>query len=143
MRASWHEVRRRLGLTCVGTVYVLYDRRLGVLVLLLALLAASVGAMTVGMSMASERFGYDGSCLVTAGTNLMLVVWYVNWVQCSETRVDAEPRRLSPMAFETVLFAMTVAKFKQSRGEGLGRRPILDTMVQDGTWAFLVGHGKR
>ncbi|TBU42473.1 hypothetical protein BD309DRAFT_962963 [Dichomitus squalens] len=46
---------------------------------------------------------------------------------------------LSPTVFEAVLFAMTIAKFKQSRGEGLGRRPILDTIVRDGTWAFLVG----
>ena len=61
-------------------MYVLYNSKLRVLVLLLALLATSVGAMTVGMSMASEKFGYDGFCLVTAGTNLMLVVWYVNWV---------------------------------------------------------------
>ena len=78
MRASWHENCKGPVLTRKGTVYVLYNKRLGVLVILLALLATSVGAMTVGMSMASEKLGYDGFCLVTAGTNLMLVVWCVN-----------------------------------------------------------------
>ncbi|TBU26169.1 hypothetical protein BD311DRAFT_740784 [Dichomitus squalens] len=89
------------------------------------LVRASVGAMAFSMNMASGRFEYDGHCLVTASPKVMLVVWYGN--------------KLSPTVFEAVLFAMTIAKFKQSRGEGLGRRPILDTIVRDGTWAFLVG----
>ena len=83
MRASWREDRRGTGLTHTGTVYVLYNRRLSVLVLLLVLLATSVGAVTVGMNRASEKFGYDGSCLVTASTNLMLVVWYASPVAVS------------------------------------------------------------
>ncbi len=33
------------------------------------------------------------------------------------------------MAFETVLFAMTMWKFWQSRREGLGNRPTLDALV--------------
>lgn len=42
------------------------------------------------------------------------------------------------MVFETALFVMTIAKFRQSRMEGLGKRPILDTIVRDGIWAYLL-----
>lgn len=39
------------------------------------------------------------------------------------------------------MFALTMLKFRQSRREGL-RRPILNTMVRDGTWAFILSLGE-
>lgn len=53
-----------------------------------------------------------------------------------------ELRRLSPIAFDAFMFVFTVLKFWQSRREGLSR-PILDTMVRDGTWAFILSLGER
>lgn len=50
-------------------------------------------------------------------------------------------RRLSPVAFDAFMFALTMLKFRQSRREEL-RRPILNTMVRDGTWAFILTLGE-
>ncbi|KAI0746915.1 hypothetical protein C8Q80DRAFT_806462 [Daedaleopsis nitida] len=101
-------------------VYVLYDRQRKVLIFLLALCAASIVSAAVTMSFASDHIEYNQWCLVTSSSQTMLAVW------------------LPPAAFETILFVMTMKVFGQSRRDGLGKRPILDTIVRDGTWAYAL-----
>ena len=44
---------------------------------------------------------------------------------------------------DTVLFLMTIAKFRYSRVQALGKRTILATIVWDGTWAYALSFGER
>ncbi|RDX54644.1 hypothetical protein OH76DRAFT_985291 [Lentinus brumalis] len=94
-------------------VYILFNRRRTVLRALLGLFVVCTFATFIGMCFTAVQLEYDDSrlCLITSGTDAMLLVW------------------LTPMAFETVLFAMTMWKFWQSRREGLGNRPTLDALV--------------
>ncbi|KAI0646458.1 hypothetical protein C8Q79DRAFT_1010084 [Trametes meyenii] len=100
-------------------VYALYGRSKRVLLALLTGLAGSVCVTVFGMYFAANGFVYDGQCLVAASTRIVLIVW------------------LSPVAFELVLLGLSLFKFGESRRQGLGKRPILDTLIRDGTWAFL------
>ncbi|KAI0711144.1 hypothetical protein C8T65DRAFT_829462 [Cerioporus squamosus] len=101
-------------------VHILFNRSRAVLRALLVLFVACTLATLIGMYFTAVQVQYDDLCLITSGTNAMLAVW------------------LTPVAFETVLFAMTMWKFWQSRREGLGKRPILDALVWNGTWAYAV-----
>ncbi|KAI0646419.1 hypothetical protein C8Q79DRAFT_668619 [Trametes meyenii] len=103
-----------------ATVYALYNRSRKLLLSLIVGCAASLCASILGSSFASGKFRYDGQCLLTSAPPTMLLAW------------------LSPTALEFALFVLTLAKFRESRREGLGRLPILETMVRDGTWAFLL-----
>ncbi|KAI0659270.1 hypothetical protein C8Q70DRAFT_130608 [Cubamyces menziesii] len=101
-------------------VHALYSRSRLVLLGLLAGLAATVCATFCGMWFAMGGFIYDAECFASSSPKLMPLVW------------------LSPVAFEAALFIMTLVKFQESRRFGLGRRPILDTIMRDGTWGFFV-----
>ncbi|KAI0674464.1 hypothetical protein C8Q78DRAFT_1076102 [Trametes maxima] len=100
-------------------VYALYGRSRKVLLVLLAGFTSSICVTAFGMYYAADGFTNDGQCLVTASPRIVLLVW------------------LSPVAFELVLFGLTLFKFGESRRQRLGKRPILDTLIRDGTWAFL------
>ncbi|RPD65646.1 hypothetical protein L226DRAFT_567147 [Lentinus tigrinus ALCF2SS1-7] len=100
-------------------VHILYDRRPAILRPLLVLFAACVIATMIGMYFTAVQVGYNDLCLITTKSNAMLGVWLI------------------PVFFETVLFAMTMWKFWQSRREGL-KRPILDALVWNGTWAYAI-----
>ncbi|TFK89658.1 hypothetical protein K466DRAFT_16496 [Polyporus arcularius HHB13444] len=101
-------------------VYILFNRRRAVLRALLGLFMACTLATLIGMYFTAIQVKYDDLCLITSGTYAMLLVW------------------LTPVFFETVLFAMTMWKFWQSRREALGERPTLDALVWNGTWAYAV-----
>ena len=49
--------------------------------------------------------------------------------------------RGAPIAFQTVLFGLTVWKFFQAVRSGWGDVPILQLLVRDGTWAFFLLFG--
>ncbi|KAL1943890.1 hypothetical protein VTO73DRAFT_3708 [Trametes versicolor] len=100
-------------------VHALYNRSRVVLVALLAGFAASFCATFFGMYSAADHLQFDEQCLISSAPRIMILVW------------------LSPVAFDAFMFALTMLKFRQSRREGL-RRPILNTMVRDGTWAFIL-----
>ena len=40
--------------------------------------------------------------------------------------------------FETVLFALTIAKFLSACRQGWGMGPIMQQFVADGTWAYAL-----
>ncbi|KAI0674431.1 hypothetical protein C8Q78DRAFT_1076073 [Trametes maxima] len=101
-------------------VYALYNRSRTLLLSLMVGCAASLCASILGSYFASSKFRYDGQCLLTSAPPTMLLAW------------------LSPTALEFALFVLTLVKFRESRREGLGKLPILETMVRDGTWAFLL-----
>ncbi|KAI0336831.1 hypothetical protein GY45DRAFT_1357718 [Cubamyces sp. BRFM 1775] len=101
-------------------VLALYSRSRLVLLGLLAGLFGSACATFCGMWYTMSGFIYDAECYASSSPDIMLLVW------------------LSPVAFESALFIMTLVKFRESRRFGLGKRPILDTIMRDGTWGFVV-----
>ncbi len=131
----------------VLTVHILFNRRRAVLRALLGLFTACTLATLIGMYFTAVQVEYDDLCLITSGTYAMLLVWCVRSARgdrASGILTDPNRRnahRLTPVAFETVLFAMTMWKFWQSRREGLGKRPTLDALVWNGTWAYAVTLG--
>lgn len=46
--------------------------------------------------------------------------------------------RVISLVFETVLFALTIAKFLCAVREGWGMGPIMQQFVADGTWAYAL-----
>ena len=42
------------------------------------------------------------------------------------------------LAFETVLFVLTIIKFVDAVKQGWGKGPIMQQFVTDGTWAYLL-----
>ena len=124
-------------------VHALYSRSRLVLLGLLAGLAAAVCATFCGMWFAMGDFIYDAECFASSSPKLMPLVWSVAALHVFERRDSLGAGnmcndRLSPVAFEAALFIMTLVKFQESRRFGLGRRPILDTIMRDGTWGFVV-----
>jgi len=101
-------------------VYVLYDRSKRMLGVILALFATSVALAIVGMILASNNMHFDGLCIMTSPSYMLIASW------------------LAPVAFETLLFILTLVKFAESARAYLGHRPILHVIVRDGTWAYAL-----
>src|SRR5216683_6367870 len=45
------------------------------------------------------------------------------------------------VAFETILFVLTLVKFLIALRDGWGRTPVVYLLVRDGTWAFMLIFG--
>ncbi|KAI0349764.1 hypothetical protein OH77DRAFT_1525406 [Trametes cingulata] len=102
-------------------VHALYDRSRNMTFALVAAFATSLSASILGIYFALRRLSYDGQCLVSSAPRIMLLAW------------------LSPVVFETFLFILTMMKFRESRLEGLSdKRPLLNTIVRDGSWGFVL-----
>lgn len=128
-------------------MHALYNRSRVLLTVLLAGLAASACASALGYYCVVEELRFDAQCAVTYAPRILILSWCV----CGKDDLCVEPEclltrelphRLSPVAFDATLFVLTILKFRESRLEGLGKRPILDTMVRDGTWAFVLALGE-
>ncbi|KAI0674463.1 hypothetical protein C8Q78DRAFT_596346 [Trametes maxima] len=103
-------------------VYALYNRSRILLRVLAVGCAITLCASLLGEYFASSSYKYGGTCLLVSAPRTMLpgLAW------------------LSPATFDLILFILTLIKFYESRREGLSRLPILDTIMRDGTWAFLL-----
>ncbi|KAH9896981.1 hypothetical protein C8Q73DRAFT_436462 [Cubamyces lactineus] len=102
------------------TVYALYERSRPVLLGLLGGFATHICVTACGVLYTMKEFDYNIECLSSTAPRIVLLMW------------------LSPMAFETALFVMTVIKFWENRRCPLRKRPILYTIIRDGTWAFAL-----
>ncbi|KAI0367237.1 hypothetical protein BV20DRAFT_1055033 [Pilatotrama ljubarskyi] len=119
--AILHSVIIGVEIVLLVRVHALYNRSRSVTFALVAGFAASLCASLLGIYFALRQLRYDGRCLVSSAPRIMLLAW------------------LSPVMFETFLFMLTMAKFRESRLEGTGgKRPILNTIVRDGTWGFFL-----
>ncbi|KAI0646457.1 hypothetical protein C8Q79DRAFT_962741 [Trametes meyenii] len=103
-------------------VYALYNRSRILLQVLGVGCAVTLCVSLLGEYFASSSYKYGRMCLLVSAPHTMLpgLAW------------------LSPATFDLILFTLTLIKFYESRREGLSRLPILDTIMRDGTWAFLL-----
>ncbi|TFK49206.1 hypothetical protein OE88DRAFT_1633059, partial [Heliocybe sulcata] len=105
-------------------VYALYDRNHTLLCILSTIYAAVIGTLCYALSAILPQMVVDSHCASIAMPAANYFYWYMN--------------QLPSLSFETILFALTIYKFVQSRRQGWHRSPILHQFVRDGTWAFAL-----
>ncbi|OBZ76056.1 hypothetical protein A0H81_03318 [Grifola frondosa] len=99
-------------------VYALYNRSKLVLVPVLLCFMMEITAMITVISLASSKTQLTPQCIVSNEPIVMIVWW------------------LGSLAFEFILFTLTLVKFFQAAHQRMGSRSLLNIFVRDGTWAF-------
>ncbi|KAI0058934.1 hypothetical protein BV25DRAFT_1172755 [Artomyces pyxidatus] len=91
---------------------------------LIAVLVVLFAVETVGLCIilgnVEPTISVDTHCFVTDVSVLLPVYW------------------ITSLAFETLLFSLTLLKFIAAVRAGWGRRPVMKQFVTDGTWAFAL-----
>ncbi|KAH8107373.1 hypothetical protein DFH11DRAFT_1711662, partial [Phellopilus nigrolimitatus] len=99
-------------------VHALYGHNIYVKKVTLALFAVEVGVMAVCLYATVHGLQFDDLCIVTHSP--MAILGY----------------GVAAIAFETVLFLLTLAKFVQALHAGWAHTQIMQLLIRDGTWAF-------
>ncbi|KAI0767547.1 hypothetical protein C8Q74DRAFT_1449646 [Fomes fomentarius] len=104
-------------------VYAMFNRDRVMLTVLVALFLAYVAGLCVLLSVSIPMMEFTPpSCIVDSTPITFSLIWIL------------------ALAFETILFALTLVKFAtwvMTHGH-LGRQSILRVLVRDGTWAYAV-----
>ncbi|KAI0058932.1 hypothetical protein BV25DRAFT_1918848 [Artomyces pyxidatus] len=87
---------------------------------LLALFVVEVIALCVILGNVEPTILVNTHCFVTEVSVLYSLYWIIS------------------LAFETLLFSLTLFKFAVAVRAGWGRRPVMKQFVTDGTWAFAL-----
>lgn len=101
-------------------VYGMYPRNRPVKYILTSLYLAEIVTMAVGIYLASPRFQFDIHCVVTKAPPIFLMTVGV------------------PIVYQTLLFLVTIYKFAEAAKKGWGHIPVVQLLLRDGTWAFIV-----
>ncbi|KAI0923786.1 hypothetical protein AcW1_006652 [Taiwanofungus camphoratus] len=110
----------------ISRVYAMYNCNRAILTVLLLLFLAEIIAMIAIIVYSVPRASFITRwCLTTHAPNIFTLYWFIS------------------LAFESVLFAMTLVKLCSSISIGHSRRrsnhsSILFVLLRDGTWAFAV-----
>ncbi|OCH93363.1 hypothetical protein OBBRIDRAFT_790388 [Obba rivulosa] len=101
-------------------VYALYGRSQLMLAILGALFIGEVAVMINALCHTIPRMTFTPQCIITGAPSIFMSYW------------------LSSLAFETILFALTLYKFFRSLKMLSGDTTILVAFVRDGTWAYAL-----
>ncbi|KAF9564205.1 hypothetical protein CPC08DRAFT_273170 [Agrocybe pediades] len=104
----------------IARVSALYHDRPRIRAFVCVLFALEVVCMVTGQTLGNMAYEYDRSCKVF---NLP-----------SAVRMYSS----SAIAFQAILFCLTIWKFVQNLRAGWHRIPLFILIVRDGTWAFLL-----
>ncbi|TFK89675.1 hypothetical protein K466DRAFT_597610 [Polyporus arcularius HHB13444] len=110
-------------LILLSRVYAMCSQNRILLVFLSAFLVAEVGSMVAILSVTIPEFQTTNGCAVTSTPRLFSFYWIL------------------PLAFETILFVLTLYKFATSvtGPSALGRKnSIIFVLMRDGTWAYGI-----
>jgi hypothetical protein len=128
-------------------VYVLYNQNRYVLLTILAALIAEVVVMISCLCFVLPQMRLTAGCLVAHTSGIFVSYWYAplpsatafaSVVHSITTNLYS---RASSLAFETLLFVLTLLKFYQSIARSFREQSIIGTFVRDGTWAFALIFG--
>ncbi|KAI0767546.1 hypothetical protein C8Q74DRAFT_964106 [Fomes fomentarius] len=104
-------------------VYAMFNRHRVLLTVLVALFIAYIVGLCVLLAVSIPMMEFTPpSCIVTSTPTTFFLIWFL------------------ALAFETILFALTLIKFVawvMTHGH-LGRQSILRVLVRDGTWAYAI-----
>ncbi|KAJ3522781.1 hypothetical protein NMY22_g11738 [Coprinellus aureogranulatus] len=101
-------------------VFALYHRSPGVRYFVAALYVFEVITMSVGLGLAIPKLKYDEYCTIIDSPETFLI------------------SAGAPIAFQSFLFAFTAFKFFYAVKSGWGNVPMMQLLMRDGTWAFIL-----
>ncbi|KAH9942834.1 hypothetical protein B0H21DRAFT_749642 [Amylocystis lapponica] len=101
-------------------VYAMYNRSPIILAIILFLFLAEVTAMVAVLALTIPKMTFTAQCIITSTPTIFTSYW------------------LFSLAFETILFGLTLVKFFGSVSRYLGRHSVFFVLVRDGTWAFAI-----
>ncbi|TBU43452.1 hypothetical protein BD309DRAFT_960631 [Dichomitus squalens] len=101
-------------------VYALYHRNRILLIGLGSLFSAEVASLCYILVKVTPRLTYNDECYVVSSPSIFQYYWVVS------------------LAFETLLFTLTIGKFLDGVRQGWGRAVMVQQFVADGTWAYAL-----
>lgn len=104
----------------MARVYALFERNRKLLIAMIVGYAAEIAYMSYVLSFVAPRLSFNDECFVIASPSLFTYYWVVS------------------LAYETILFLLTLWKFAAAVKSGWGERPIMRQFVRDGTWAYTL-----
>ncbi|KAI1795290.1 hypothetical protein LXA43DRAFT_1108346 [Ganoderma leucocontextum] len=126
--ASWQIVQGTLLQVIVTTVdviliirvYALYDKNRFLLLGVGTLFLAEIVALCCLLANVTPRLTYNDECYVTSSPPNFQYYWVVS------------------LAFETLLFLLTIVKFLDGLRNGWARGLFVQQFITDGTWAYAL-----
>lgn len=122
-------------------VYALYNKSRVLLGVLSTILLGEIAYLSYNLVRVTPQLGFSNDCFVTSSPSTFVVYWCVCLLQTCSVHSSYQRRRIVSLAFETLLFGMTLWKFFVAVKDGWGRRPIMREFVSDGTWAYALIFG--
>ncbi|GJE98011.1 hypothetical protein PsYK624_142330 [Phanerochaete sordida] len=104
----------------VMRLYALYNANQLVLWAIILAFAAEVAVMVVCLCIVLPGMTFTPACLVAHADGIFVAYW------------------ASSLAFETLLFLLTLVKFYHSVAHAFREQSILGVFLRDGTWAFAL-----
>jgi len=104
----------------MARVYALFERNRNLLTAMVICYVSEIGYMSYVLSFVTPRLSFNDECFVVASPSLFTYYW------------------VASLAFETILFLLTLWKFVAAIKKGWGSRPIMQQFVADGTWAYTL-----
>ncbi|OBZ78058.1 hypothetical protein A0H81_02321 [Grifola frondosa] len=104
----------------IARIYAMYHRNKVVLGIVSVLFVAEVVAMITVLAICIPKISFNSHCIIVSTPTIFSSYW-----TCS-------------LAFETILFALTLVKLFRSVTCVLGRHSIVFVLVRDGTWAYAI-----
>ncbi|KAH9911533.1 uncharacterized protein BXZ73DRAFT_33753, partial [Epithele typhae] len=131
---QWQIVQGVLLQLIVTTVDFILITRNAHTVSLGALFLAELVSLCYILAVVTPRLTYNDACYVTSSPPIFQYFWYA---PSFAPRSDA-CRRVISLAFETVLFVLTIGTFIDAVRQGWGKGPAMQQFVADGTWAYTL-----
>ncbi|KAH9926547.1 uncharacterized protein BXZ73DRAFT_90875 [Epithele typhae] len=104
----------------ITRVLALYNRNRILVYSLGALFLAELASLCYILAVVTPRLTYNDECYVTSSPPIFQYFWIIS------------------LAFETVLFVLTIGKFIDAVRQGWGKGPVMQQFVADGTWAYTL-----
>ncbi|KAI0938655.1 hypothetical protein AcW1_001670 [Taiwanofungus camphoratus] len=104
-------------------IYAMFNRNKVIIITVVLLFLAEVAAMITVIAVSIPGITFSSQCLITHAPGAFSAYWFLS------------------LAFETILFGLTLVKFYSSVSRRLGKRSILFVLVRDGTWAYGIIFG--
>ncbi|KAI0686317.1 hypothetical protein BC835DRAFT_470861 [Cytidiella melzeri] len=101
-------------------VFALYNNSRILVVSLSTAFICEISYLSYNLATVTPKLGFAEDCFVRSSPPSFIIYWIVS------------------LAFETVLFVLTLAKFFAAVKDGWGKRPVMREFVQDGTWAYAL-----
>ncbi|PCH44917.1 hypothetical protein WOLCODRAFT_77953, partial [Wolfiporia cocos MD-104 SS10] len=101
-------------------IYAMFNNNKAITAIVWALYAAEIITMIIVLAICIPRMVFTDQCTIIYTPTLFTSYWIIS------------------LAFETILFGLTIIRFCTSMTRELGKRSIMYVLVRDGMWAYAV-----